>query len=112
MFEVIRRWLAYRKNLRRRWQDDARWLLVAEEKNAYYEARRRATRARLHGNRREFYHWAKVAAKVARLSPAAAMDLDEVKRVVVDEERRQRLSWINCQLRAKAEFAGAEKTSR
>ena len=34
MFAVITRWIAYRHYLRRRWREDARRLLVAEELGA------------------------------------------------------------------------------
>jgi hypothetical protein len=53
-----------------------------------YEAQRRATRARLQGDAGEFYHWAKVAAEVARIAPQAAMDVDVVRIIVTEEERR------------------------
>jgi len=88
MFRKIARWIAYRRDLRGRWQEDARRLLLAEETNAYYEAQRRATRSRVRRNRAEFYHWAKVAAEVARLSPEVEMNIDVVRRVVFEEERR------------------------
>ena len=88
MFEAVRRWIDRRRQLRRRWQDDARRLLAAEETNAYYEAQRRAARARVRGDRDEFYHWAKVAAEVARISSRVEMDIDAVKRIVNQEERR------------------------
>lgn len=88
MFGIFRRWVEKRRLLRRRWQDDARRLLAAEQTEAYYEAQRRATRARLRGDRSEFYHWAKVAAETARLSPPVQMDMDVLRKVVADEERR------------------------
>lgn len=44
----------------------------------------------MRGNRNEFYHWANVAAEIARLSPMVEMDIDVVKRVVAEEERRYR----------------------
>jgi hypothetical protein len=67
----------------------ARRLILAEEVNAYYEAQRRATRARLKSETGEFYHWAKVAAEVARIAPQAAMDVDVVREIVTEEERRR-----------------------
>ena len=88
MFGKIARWIGYRRDLRRRWQEDARRLLLAEEANAYYEAQRRAARSRVRCDRAEFYHWAKVAAEVARLSPEVEMNIDVVRRVVFEEERR------------------------
>ena len=38
-------------------------------------------------DRAEFYHWAKVAAEVARIAPLAEMDIDVVHTVVAEEER-------------------------
>ena len=57
-------------------------------RRGYYEAQRRATRARLQGDAGEFYHWAKVAAEVGRIAPQAAMDIDAVRAIVAEEERR------------------------
>lgn len=88
MFGAVSRWIDYRRQLRHRWQDDARRLLVAEETSAYYEAQRRATRARMHGDKAEFYHWAKVAAEVARISRQVEMDIVVLKQIVAEEERR------------------------
>lgn len=53
-----------------------------------YEAPRRATRARLQGDTGEFYHWAKIAAEVGRIALQAAMDIDPVRAIVTEEERR------------------------
>jgi hypothetical protein len=89
MLVAIRRWVEHRRAIRRRWQADARRLILVEEINAYYEAQRRATRARLQGDAGEFYHWAKVAAEIARISPQAAMDVDVVREIVTEEERRR-----------------------
>lgn len=90
MFQSFRCWLDDRRALRRRWQEDARRLLEAEETNAYYEAQRRATRYRVRDDRAEFYHWAKVAAEVARLSPEVEMDIAALRAIVSEEERRRR----------------------
>jgi hypothetical protein len=46
MFTAIRRWVEHRRAIRRRWQADARRLILAEEVNAHHEAQCRATRAR------------------------------------------------------------------
>lgn len=86
---AIGRWLECRRIIRRRWQADAHALVGADERGAYYEAQRRAVRARLRQDRAEFYHWAKVAAEVARIAPSAEMDIDVVRAVVAEEERRQ-----------------------
>lgn len=88
MFSAIARWIDYRRDLRHRWRDDARRLLVAEETNAYYEAQRRAARFRMRGDKAEYWHWAKVAAEVARLSPDVEMDLTTLRAIVTEEERR------------------------
>lgn len=89
MLAAIGRWIERRRTIRRRWQADARALVAADAANAYYEAQRRAVRARRRGDRAAFYHWGKVAAEVARISPMAEMDI-EVLRAVVDEEQRGR----------------------
>lgn len=89
MFAAIARWIDRRRAIRRRWQADARALIEIDEVNAYYDAQRRAARARRRGDRAEFYHWAKVAAEIARIAPLAEMDID-VLRAVVDEEERGR----------------------
>ncbi|MFC5386990.1 hypothetical protein ACFPLB_13575 [Aquamicrobium segne] len=88
MFAAIGSWIDHRRELRRRWRDDARRLLGAEEIYAYYEAQRRATRARIHGDRREFYHWAKVSAEIARLSPKVEMDIAVLRAIVAEEKGR------------------------
>lgn len=90
MLTAIARWIEHHRDLRRRWQEDARRLLVAEEINAYYEAQRRATRSRVRGDKVEYWHWAKVAAEVARLSPEVKMELDTLRMIVAEEERRRR----------------------
>ncbi|TPJ81892.1 hypothetical protein FJ434_20550 [Mesorhizobium sp. B2-5-13] len=88
MFAAISRWMERRRTIRRRWQEDARALVVADELHAYYEAHRRAARARRRGDRAEFYHWAKVAAEIARIAPRAQMDIEAVRAIVAQEERR------------------------
>lgn len=87
MLTGISRWVE-RRRMMRRWKADARALVAADEAGAYYEAQRRAARARVSDDRAEFYHWAKVAAEVARTAPLAEMDID-VLRAVVGEERRR-----------------------
>jgi len=89
MLAGIMRWAERRRTIRRRWQADARALVADGEANAYYEAQRRAARARHWDDRAEFYHWVKVAAEVARIAPLAEMDIEVVRAVVDDEERRQ-----------------------
>ena len=89
MLTVIGRWIERRRTIRRRWQADARALVAADEVNAYYEAQRRAARARVRTDRAEFYHWAKVAAEVARIAPLAEIDIDVVRVVVAEEERHR-----------------------
>lgn len=82
------RWLARRRAIRARWQADARQLIRHDERGAFYEAQRRAARARADGDRGEFWHWAKVASEVARLSPIAEMDQATIEAVVDAEMRR------------------------
>lgn len=89
MLAGIGRWVARRRMIRRRWQADARTLVAADEAGAYYEAQRRAARARVRDDRAEFYHWAKVAAEVARTAPLAEMNIDVVRALVAEEECRR-----------------------
>jgi hypothetical protein len=89
MLAGIMRWAVRRRTMRRRWRAEARTLVATSEVNAYYEAQRRAARARLRGDRAEFYHWAKVAAEVARIAPAAEMNIDVVRALVAEEECRR-----------------------
>ena len=88
MFVAVCRWVHHRRAIRRRWKADARHLAATDEVNAYYEAQRRAARARHRGDQNEFYHWAKVAAEVARLSPQAEMNIDVVRRIADEEEAK------------------------
>ncbi|MDZ4052013.1 MAG: hypothetical protein U1E24_01940 [Phenylobacterium sp.] len=90
MLGALRRWREARRQIRRRWQADARRLVQHDEAGAYYEAQRLAARARASGQAAEFIHWAKVAAEVARISPHAQMDIAVVQAIVDDETRRAR----------------------
>lgn len=69
VISLVRGWVDRHRAIRRRWQRDARSLIAQDERGAYYAAQRLAARSRALGERREFIHWAKVAAEVARLSP-------------------------------------------
>ena len=89
MFPAIHRWVQHRRAIRRSWRSEARQLVATDEVNAYYEAQRRAARARYHEDRDEFYHWAKVAAEVARLSPRAEMNIEIVRRIADEEETKR-----------------------
>lgn len=89
MLAAVARWIERRRTIRRRWHADARALVATDAANAYYQAQRLAARARIGGDRAEFHHWAKVAAEVARIAPLAEMDIDMVRAVVRDEERRR-----------------------
>lgn len=92
MLAALRRWMENRRQIRRRWQADARRLIEHDEPGAYYEAQRLAARSRASGQAGEFIHWAKVAAEVARISPHAQMDLAVVQAIVDNETRRARES--------------------
>lgn len=92
MLGALRRWMEARSQVRRRWRADARRLVQRDEASAYYEAQRLAAQARASGQAGEFFHWAKVAAEVARISPRAQMDLAVVQAIVDDEMRRGRVS--------------------
>lgn len=85
MIGFLRQWIEHRRELRRRWQEDARQLAAADPVNAYYEAQRRAAHSRARGNAAESWHWAKVASEVARIEPRAAMDFEVVK-AIADQE--------------------------
>ncbi|SMF26109.1 MULTISPECIES: hypothetical protein [Rhizobiaceae] len=85
MIGFLRQWIEHRRVIRRRWQEDARRLAVADPVNAYYEAQRRAARSRAQGHASEYWHWAKVASEVARIEPRAAMDFEVVK-AIADHE--------------------------
>lgn len=88
MFRAVADWIEKRRQIRARWQRDARMLIAAHDRDAYYEAQRMAARSRAHGDTSEFWHWAKVASEVARLSPVAEMDL-KVVQVIADEEMNE-----------------------
>lgn len=88
MFQMLAKWLERRHNIRRRWQADARALIRDDERNAYYAAQRLAARSRAAGDKAEFWHWAKVASEVARLSPYTEMDLHVVQAIADEEHAR------------------------
>ena len=90
MFQFLANCIEKRRNIRRRWQADARTLILNDERNAYYAAQRLAARNRSEGNRAEFWHWAKVASEVARLSPHAEMDLRVVQSIAEEEAARNK----------------------
>jgi hypothetical protein len=88
MLGFIRQWLDRRRQLRALWQTDARTLLRANERTAYYEAQRLVARSRAQGDKHGFWHWAKVAAEVARLSDKAEMDMATVRAIAEDEQKK------------------------
>lgn len=88
MLHAFRDWIDRRREIRRRWQADARRLVVQDPAGAYYEAQRRAARARANGAGGEFLHWAKTAAEIARIAPTADMDISVVEKIVDEELRR------------------------
>lgn len=85
LFRALSDWIDRRRQIRLRWQHDARTLLHSYDRHAYYEAQRRAAHARTQHDRPAFWHWAKVAAEVARLSPEVEMDLGIVQAVANGE---------------------------
>lgn len=87
MYRALTDWIEKRKQIRLRWQQDARAIIDSHGRHAYYEAQRLAARSRAQRNRSGFWHWAKVASEVARLSPAAEMDMTVVQAIVDDEMR-------------------------
>lgn len=86
---LLRRWIGYRRAIRRRWKEDAKRLAASDPVGAYYEAQRRAQRNRAQGHSAEYWHWAKVASEVARIEPRAEMDFEVVK-AIADEEVARR----------------------
>ena len=87
MLAVITSWIDRHRALRHRWKEDAFRLHAREETNAYYAAQRRATGYRVRGDKAVFYHWVKVAAEIARLSPRVEMDMATLRAIVAEEER-------------------------
>ncbi|MBN8957999.1 MAG: hypothetical protein J0H17_15720 [Rhizobiales bacterium] len=85
MLRAFYRWLNRRREIRRRWQTDARLLVAHDAPGAYYEAQRRAARSRAEGASGGFLQWAKTAAEIARIAPNAEMDITVVKKIA-DEE--------------------------
>ena len=89
MIGAISRWIERRARIRVAWKDDAGMLLEQFGMHAYYTAQRLAARSRFRGDREGFWHWAKVAAEVARISPDVEMDMAIVERIVEEERREQ-----------------------
>ena len=87
MLRALKRWIERRRAKRQLVDEDARDLIRRDERNAYYDAQRLAARSRFRGDGMGFWHWAAVAAEVARLSPGAEMDMENVNRIVDEEER-------------------------
>lgn len=85
MLASLVNWIENRRRIRRRWQQAARALIASHGGQAYYEAQRLAARGRAQRNKSEFWHWAKVASEVARLSPDAEMDIKVVQAIADDE---------------------------
>jgi hypothetical protein len=88
VLHAFKGWIDRRREIRRRWQVDARRLVVQDPTGAYYEAQRRAARARANGAGDEFLHWAKTAAEVARIAPTSEMDISVVEKIIDEELRR------------------------
>jgi hypothetical protein len=93
MLTGLRRWIERPRQNRRRWQADARYLIARDEVRAYYEAQRQAARARAVGDGGNFFHWSKVAAEIARISPQAEMDIAVVQAIVDAELAVRRKGW-------------------
>jgi hypothetical protein len=87
MIGAISRWIERRGRIRAAWKEDATMLLEQFGEDAYYTAQRLAARSRFRGDRDGFWHWAKVAAEVARSSPHVEMEMVVVERIV-EEERK------------------------
>ena len=92
MFRALAGWIENRRQIRQRWQQDACALIEQHRREAYYEAQRLASGSRAQGDRSGFWHWAKVASEVARLSPVVQMDMKVVQAIADDEMRKHRRS--------------------
>ena len=92
MFHILAGWIEKRRQIRRHWQQDAHALIEQYGHEAYYEAQRLAARSRAQADRPGFWHWAKVASEVARLSPVVQMDMKVVQAIADEEMRNQRRS--------------------
>ena len=90
MLSIITDWFEKRRRIRRRWQREAQAMIEKHGRNAYYEAQRLAARSRAIRDKSGFWHWAKVASEVARLSPAAEMDMKVVQAIADEEMRKHR----------------------
>jgi len=90
MFDLFSNWIEKRRQIRQRWQQDARTLIEKHGRQAYYEAQRLAARSRAQGDRSGFWHWAKVASEIARLSPVAEMDMKVVQTIADEEMQKHR----------------------
>lgn len=88
MLSILLSWIKGRQQIRARWKADAACLIQADERHAYYNAQRLAARAKAGGDESGFFHWAKVAAEVARRSPHAEMDFKAVEAIVSEELSR------------------------
>lgn len=85
MFGIVRKWMEKRRALRHLWQTDAQSLIEQDERNAYYAAQRLAARSRARRDQASFFHWAKVAAEIARRSPLTEMNYSVVEAIVAEE---------------------------
>lgn len=92
MLDLFLNWIEKRRQIRLLWQRDAHILIEQHGREAYYEAQRLAARSRAQADRSGFWHWAKVASEVARLSPAAEMDMKVVQAITDEEMRKHRRS--------------------
>lgn len=62
-------------------------LIEIDETYSFYEAQLRAARARSERDSAYFWHWAKVAAEVARRSPVAEMDERRLEAILAEDAR-------------------------
>lgn len=90
MIRILSDWLTARRQIRQRWQQDACALIERYGRDAYYEAQRLAARSRAQADRSGFWHWAKAASEVARLSPVVQMDMKVVQAIADEEMRKHR----------------------
>lgn len=85
VISAVQRWLQGRRAIRALWKSDALILIQRNERLAFYEAQRLAARCRARGDIQGFFHWAKVASEVTRLSAVAETDQEVLREIVNDE---------------------------
>jgi hypothetical protein len=85
----LKRWIARQREIRRRWRANASRLVRLDPQTAYLWGPTTGGAIPRSGDASEFLHWTKVAAEVARIAPAAEMEIAVVQAIFDDEMRRR-----------------------